>query len=251
MPPRKINAKSMSPRKIDQEFQIEPIPVHVNPTTYTANGAISDNDITEPPSYMDPEWTDYVISQLDESEFWEGVPKLDGLRRLVEKLISPIVRVVVDIKPVISTNIAIIATATVLLRNGEEFSAASDATPSSAPEGFRNRLTALADSRAKSKVYREILRLKNISTTEEVNQSIDTDEHELIVGSQTILINNLMKDIKTVHNKTISLSKLIKQLFPMQSGDINTLKYSEAGKIVQKLSNFKAKREEITDLILE
>jgi hypothetical protein len=229
----------MPPRKMKQELSIEPI---------LSDSKIIEGQIIEPPSYMDPEWTDYVISQLDESEFWEGVPKLDGLRRMVEKLISPIVRVSVDIKPVIST---IIATATVLLRNGEEFSAASDATPSSAPEGFRNRLTALADSRAKSKVYREILRLKNISTTEEVNHSVDTDEHEPIVGSQTILINNLIKDISNLHKKRVSISKLIKELFPSQNGDINMLKYSEAGKIVQKLSNFKAKREEVPDSVLE
>lgn len=232
----------MPPRKIKQELSIEPI---------LSDSKIIEGQIIEPPSYIDPEWTDYVIGQLDESEFWEGVPKLDGLRRMVEKLISPIVRVSVDIKPVISTNTAIIAIATVLLRNGEEFSAASDATPSSAPEGFRNRLTALADSRAKSKVYREILRLKNISTTEEVNHSVDTDEHEPIVGSQTILINNLIKDISNLHSKRVSISKLIKELFPSQNGDINMLKYSEAGKIVQKLSNFKAKREEVPDSVLE
>lgn len=232
----------MPPRKMKQELSIEPI---------LPDSKIIEGELVEPPSYMDPEWTDYVISQLDESEFWEGIPKLDGLRRLVEKLISPIVRVSVDIKPVIGNSVAIIATATVLLRNGEEFSAASDATPSSSPEGFRNRLTALADSRAKSKVYREILRLKNISTTEEVNQSIDTDEHEPIVGSQTILINNLIKDISGTHKKRISVGKLIKELFPSQNGDINVLKYSEAGKIIQKLSDFKAKRQDIPDSVLE
>ncbi|MFN9303042.1 MAG: hypothetical protein ACK6DA_09760 [Candidatus Kapaibacterium sp.] len=225
-----------------QELSIEPI---------LPDAKIIEGELVEPPSYMDPEWTDYVISQLDESEFWEGIPKLDGLRRLVEKLISPIVRVNVDIKPVIGNSVAIIATATVLLRNGDEFSAASDATPSSSPEGFRNRLTALADSRAKSKVYREILRLRNISTTEEVNQSIDTDEHEPIVGSQTILINNLIKDISNTHKKRIFIGKLIKELFPSQNGDINVLKYSEAGKIIQKLSDFKAKRQDIPDSVLE
>lgn len=205
----------------------------------------------EIPDYTDPEWTEYVISMLHEEEMWQGIPKLDGLRRLVEKLISPIKEMSVSLQPIIHNNPIIIAIATVKLEDGQIFSAASDATPYSAPEGFRNRLSALADSRAKSKVFREILRLRNVSTNEEIQSGLDQEEHELIVSTQKLLINNLLLDIQKTFKKKIDLQKLIEEIFPKKGLTIDSLKHSQAGTVIQKLSDFKGKRSDIQDIILE
>ena len=45
-----------------------------------------------PPKMDDPKWTDWVLSQFEPSELEEGLPKVDGLRRLTRKLIGPILK---------------------------------------------------------------------------------------------------------------------------------------------------------------
>lgn len=49
-----------------------------------------DNTEEVVPSYLSPEWSDYVISQLHETEFRDSYPSIVGLRRVAEQLLGPI-----------------------------------------------------------------------------------------------------------------------------------------------------------------
>lgn len=206
-------------------------------------------------TWTDPEWTDYVLSQLHEEEMWDGVPKMDGLRRLVEKLISPIRSISVNIQTVLTNNLVVIAIAEVILDNDTKMTAVSDATYYSAAPGFGHKLAALADSRAKSKAFRELLRLRNVSTIDEVNtaNTVDLEDQEPILGTQIALINKLLKEIQD----KINLNKVILHVCEgvaleevasnstLIACPLDRLKHTQAGKLIQKLSNFKAKREQV------
>lgn len=49
---------------------------------------------------VDPEWTDYVLGQLEDNELDNGFPKVHGLIRLTRKLIGPIIETSVNTKQV-------------------------------------------------------------------------------------------------------------------------------------------------------
>ena len=101
-----------------------------------------------PPSITDPSWTEYCLSLLDDEEIEGGVPKVDGLRRLVEQEISPIASTSVEIQTLPGSFNTVIATATIQLKNGYVHQAAADAQRFSVGEQFQNRLTAMADTRS-------------------------------------------------------------------------------------------------------
>ena len=43
------------------------------------------------PDYLDLEWSDYVLSLLDDTEKFEKRPRVTGLRRICEKILGPVV----------------------------------------------------------------------------------------------------------------------------------------------------------------
>lgn len=176
-----------------------------------------------------PGWTAYIISHLDESEMFQGVPRLDGLRRLVEQFMGRITKMNVHIQPVHTSVLSIVATATVELDDGTIWSASSDANQYSTQDSFKYRLTAVADNRAKSKVFREILRLKNIQTSEEINASSDLESQDFIIDSQKIAIHNKCKKLG------IDVMKLIK-FVEGNAIELGMLRTSQAIKIINKLS---------------
>ena len=189
------------------------------------------------PTIYDPEWTDFMISKLHEDEMWEGIPRIDGLRRLVETYISKIKSLTVEVIPVVGNDLTVIAKACAVLEDGSIWTACSDASTKSTTGEFRNKLTSMADSRAKSKLYREILRLANLITSEELSHTKDPDDEEQISGSQIAVVKNLIQIV----NKEINVDKLIKHVLGKEV-NIDTLKFSEGAKLIQELSDYKGEK---------
>lgn len=179
-------------------------------------------DISSIPFRTDPEWTDFIINQLTEEEKFGGVPKMDGLRRMVEKYVSPITNIEVSIIPHTGQILTVIAIASVTLYNGEKYTACSDANMFGATNDFKNKLTALADSRAKSKAFREILRLQNTYTSEEINEVSDPEDDSFITRPQVSIIEQKCQKLG------ISVEKAIAHYIPdpdnKVKGDITRLK---------------------------
>jgi hypothetical protein len=189
------------------------------------------------PVISDVGWHDFVISHLDENELFDGIPRMDGLRRLVELLVGKINRVDTNVQILSTVNHpVIVVTATVELSNGSSYSAASDASFYSVAPAFRNRLTAVADNRAKAKVYREILRLGNMSTSEEVSGSADLEDQEAMVPTQKSLILRKAKELN------VDINKVCDKLY---GRDLDNLTHSQAGSFIKDLSDWAAKRKEM------
>ena len=170
------------------------------------------------PTSIDPNWTEYVLSQLDPDEIRDGNPKVDGLRRLVEKLVGPIVSAEIKCEHVpvyggensMKENTATILAKVVVVKEGKPLvtTSVADASSASCPPPYDKYLSSIAETRAKARCYREILRLKNVVSADEMpDGAASVTGPELITDNQINLIETNCKDlnldIKEVFTKVI------------------------------------------------
>lgn len=171
----------MPPKKEKEEVVIQPSVEDFQLNT----GEVDEVDPTKVDliqSPIDPRWTDFILAQLEPSEKQDEHPRVDGLRRLVEKNVGPILSTELDIKMVpnngknILENSATVVVKVVVLNKflGHKPSvtmSVADANPNTCTGDFANHLTAIAETRAKGRCYREILRLQNTVSAEELQGS--------------------------------------------------------------------------------
>lgn len=146
---------------------------------------IVDSPIT--PAMDAPEWADYVLSQFRNDEMEQGNPTCDGLRRVTEYLIGPIVGR--DVRVHQAPNKENYGTATVVcsvkvLNNipdhilyGREIREedAADVNRYNTQEPFHLHPTATATTRAEARALRKILRLKKVVAAEELAGEVTDD----------------------------------------------------------------------------
>lgn len=155
----------------------------------------------EVPTYLDEGWTEYVLSQLKDSEKENGCPKVHGLRRIIEKVFGKVT----------SSNVKIVATSpdfaaceySLTVWDGlEEFhyTACADAGGHNLTDVFKKYPTAMAETRAEGRALRKIMRL-NVVSAEELTETnslgdkvVDTD-NEPINKHQIAIINTLAKRV--------------------------------------------------------
>src|SRR5688500_7434881 len=79
---------------VDFNSDVEVLPEELNMINEGGNdqATVVENLEKPRPRMEDPEWTDWVMAQFEPEELDEGLPKVDGLRRLVRKLIGPILK---------------------------------------------------------------------------------------------------------------------------------------------------------------
>lgn len=171
--------------------------------------------VDEGPRMTDPGWTQAVLDQLEEDEMYDGAPKADGLRRLVEKIIGPIISIdnVVVEAPKHGAAGSEKNTATVTSRMqilstqyNRPFlvSATADANDLSCSHPFNKYLSSMAETRAEARVYRKALRLKNVVSSEEIG----SDTHiikEQLPDSSIIVIDRKCRDIDIDVKKTFEI----------------------------------------------
>jgi hypothetical protein len=150
-------------------------------------------------TWNDPNWTKWVLSQMAPDELQEGHPTLDGLRR-----ITPII-LVEDVAES-SSEIAQVPTpdnhghATVkvrlLLTNGYSVDGCADAGSNNCKGAYSLHPVAMAESRAESRAYRKMLRLKNVISAEEaVSPEEIIDQYETINATQEKMIDKTFSDL--------------------------------------------------------
>jgi len=142
------------------------------------------------PAFNSEKWSEWVISQFADDELENGAPTCDGLRRVAEDVIGPIakVEVIKNDTPNVSNkgNATVVVGVTiepVMLeghpRHGSYIYVEdlADANRLNTPEEIFKHPSATAGTRAESRVYRKMLRLRKVLTAEELasNES-DLDE---------------------------------------------------------------------------
>ena len=133
------------------------------------------------PAFNSEKWSEWVISQFSDDELENGAPTCDGLRRVAENILGPIEKVEIIKNDTPNANNKGNATVVVGVtishvhleghpRHGSYIYVEdlADANRLNTPEEIFKHPSATAGTRAESRVYRKMLRLRKVLTAEEL-----------------------------------------------------------------------------------
>lgn len=152
----------------------------------TADTSVNENDAQlteeeqkEEKTYnpVDPEWTDWILSQMEDYEKVDENPKCDGLRRIAEKILGPFDSETQVIQTP-DVNNGYRATVVVHLhfpytRYKFRCSGAADVSNTNTDKKFASHAVATAESRAEGRALRKALRLTKVITAEEASTNME------------------------------------------------------------------------------
>ena len=206
--------------KVEQEQEVVNTDVFDNAEEQDEIGTADIEVSTEQiqPAAGSTSWQDHVMSLFREDELQDGHPVHHGLVRVTEELIGPILqRNVKQLDPANNHNsntTSIVVELVVHVTNPDlpvynekmVYSDVADANRANTDEPYSYYLTAMAMTRAESRVLRRMLRLKT-AAADELSQTAktlmfadDTDDNENISEQQITVLDHLCKrlDIDTV-----------------------------------------------------
>lgn len=134
-------------------------------TDTSVKNVINDNA----PNILSPEWHDYAMSLFDESELVDGHPLVNGLRRVAEVVLGPIVfSGPTQVFPVQRDDHHGRATVvfTVKFANGIAYSEVADSWEGNTDDTFCAYAVAIASTRAEARALRKALKIKGVAAEE-------------------------------------------------------------------------------------
>jgi len=204
------------------------------------------------PPMTDPTWSDYVMQQFAEDEIFDGMPTVDGLRRVAELLIGEIVTGQAhsvaapggtgrDLKCA-----TVEYTVTFITDDGtpKTFTEIADVTIGNTDQEYAAYPSAMAATRAEGRAYRKALKLKRVVAAEEGREvaAIDVDPEAKIKESQARFLKILCK------KNNINLIKFINSRGSSYK-HVNDVPLVNAERMFTVLSEYQRKRETIPDTI--
>lgn len=213
---------------------------------------VEENNCPLTPS--DPGWTQFVLGKFLEDEVDGKNPRVEGLRRVAGELVGELIEEGCDlIAPPTEENrfrACVKAWGVFITPDGiqKRFEALADAHSDNCFEDYATYLVAMADTRAKGRMYRNALCLKRVVAAEEVSKTmgaaIDVQKGGAIHTSQISMI----RMISDRHNFVISevLDNLgIKYDMNESTGDVNlqSLTYEDALAAAKSMREMKEAKE--------
>jgi hypothetical protein len=201
---------------------------------------VSDN-IPKPSDY---EWTEYALSFLRDEEQFNGYPRVDGLRRLVELLVLPVCSVNTEVvsPPCEDNHFTTTARVIVTLTDGSYFCGTADAGGRNTDFPFSVHPSAVAETKAEGRAYKKALRLSSINSAEEMipvpknnneNNPPNTREDRINRQQMTML---RARCIKGGNGLDVNLQKLVKEV--TNKNKVSSMSGSEAREVASKLNEF-------------
>lgn len=132
----------------------------------------------DPPKQSDPEWTQYVLGKFLPDEVDGKNPRVEGLRRVAGDLVGELVEEGCDLvaSPCEDNRFrACVKAWGVFVTEGgriKRFEALADAHGDNCQEDYATYLVAMADTRAKGRVFRNALGLRRVVAAEEVSKTV-------------------------------------------------------------------------------
>ena len=210
------------------------------------------------PSICDPEWSDYVLSKFEYDELVDGSPTVDGLRRVTELVLGPIIEMKSNIvqtpdkenqgRATVSCSITVVINWSDNLHH-RTATGSGDAWHKNTDMPYSKFPVAMAETRAEGRALRRLLQLRKVVAAEElseVSSSEEPDYSENINDSQISFIDVMCKSVG--RGLDISVEKLIRSQYPVVS-TIRDVKHSQASEVIQRLSHYQQKMEEIPEAI--
>ncbi len=197
----------------------------------------------KPVKFGDREWHDYVMSKFAEDEIFQGNPKVDGLWRVTEEVLGIITDYTSNMVESPSEKNGFCATAecsiTVAPYTGNikwlNSSGVGDCSQRNSDKVYGKYPSSLAETRAKARALRTLLRLRNVVAAEElIEDSIDeTDEY--ITDNQIDRIDILCKKLD------LNVVKLLTDICRENDFELKTLSKVRkhiAAKMIKRVNNF-------------
>jgi hypothetical protein len=202
------------------------------------------------PAMNSPEWSEYVISKFEPDEIIDGNPTVDGLRRIAELVLGPIVDVHTEIVQVPTKENQGRSTATckvtVYMPEGytKSASGSGDAWHKNTDMPYSKFPVAMAETRAEGRALRRLLQLRKVVAAEELADSVDesADYSTNISENQINFIEVFCRNVGRGMN--INVQRLVNS-DGRKYVTIQDLSHSEATAIIQKLSTYQQNTDEI------
>lgn len=204
------------------------------------------------PKMTSPEWTNYVLSKFQPDELYEDSPKVDGLWRVAESLLGLIVNYDAKVIEAPSERNGFSSTVECRLvlrrEDGELLTSAGvgDCSPRNADSKFGIFASSFAETRAKGRALRTLLRLRNVVAAEEKddsdNQFDDMQENITDIQQETIDVLCNKMDLNVVRVVLKVATDLNYKVTTFR-----TISKAVAGKIIQRLKTYQKDKKLIDD----
>lgn len=206
------------------------------------------------PTQSDQEWTQYVLGKFFEDEMDGKNPRVEGLRRVAGELVGEMLEEGCDLVAVPTEENRFRACAKAwgvfLSPNGREkrFEALADAHSENCLEDYATYLVAMADTRAKGRMFRNALGLRRVVAAEEISKTVamaaDIQQGGPIHTSQISMIR-LISDRHGFKISDVLDELSIVYKLNDQTGDVNlqSLSYEDALAASKKMREMKEAKE--------
>lgn len=207
-------------------------------------------DDLEPPTPSDSGWTQYVLGKFLEDEVDGKNPRVEGLRRVASELVGELIEEGCDLLAAPTEDnrfrACVKAWGVFLTSDGrtKRFEALADAHSENCFEDYATYLVAMADTRAKGRMYRNALFLRRVVAAEEVSKTVatatDIQKGGAIHTSQISMIR-LMSDRHNFSIAEVLDGLCIEYKMNEQTGDVNlqSLTYEDALAAAKKMREMK------------
>ena len=206
---------------------------------------------SDKPAMTDPAWSEYVMKQFAEDELVErngqNAPTTEGLRRVAELLLGPIVEssshVIQVPTPDNGFHATVQHTVRIFWQQDHEriFQEAADVFPGNTDPSFARFAVATASTRAEGRALRKALRLKRVCAAEELT-AVPVEEAGLngkITNSQIQFVDvmcrrndiNVLKYLKLGKSKFASIKDVPFEVAQTMQAHLSTLQQEGPEKI--------------------
>jgi len=201
--------------------------------------AVAEQEIV--PYSTDPEWVNFLIGQLEDSELVKGAPTTDGLRRVTEKYFGEIISSESDIVSNNDGHYAIVRHTLMIKKHENDTTinvgACIDVNKVNLPAPFNKHLIATACTRAEGKALRRALKIR-VHTAEELSNVHDEDDESDLANAhandqQVMALTAMCK------RQNIDLVKFVKSMTNNKKmKNIKQLQKKEASVMLDKVSHY-------------
>lgn len=230
------------------------IPIKGLTTDVTTVDEFASEEFKDDPTPNDPEWTQYVIEKFLPDEVDGKNPRVDGLRRVAGKLVGELIEEGCDLvaTPSEDNRFRACVKAWGVFVNSEgiqkRFEALADAHAENCLEDYATYLVAMADTRAKGRMFRNALCLRRTVAAEEINKTMAITADIQPGGAIHIGQISMIRLIADRYN--FSIPKVLDELeieykLHENTGDVNlqAIRYEDALAVVKKMREMREEKE--------
>ena len=209
-------------------------------------------EIDEMLNPIDPGWHDYVMGKFIEEELKSGKPTVDGLRRVTELLLGPILECKSEVLQLPHNDHDRRATVKVTLHIEYEpqdirgVDGVASVYWGNTDSPYRNYPVATAETRAEGRALRKALRLR-VLAEEETGVVVDHDYSETEARNEGLITPTQVKFLGVMGERLrLNIQKMVNKSYP-EVKNIKDMQHADSLALQKKLSEYQQDAESIPD----